>query len=332
MITKIRADKRNICTSRVLLWKHLFVIVFCGFMGITVIAAPSDELTPIIPPPKGLSVSGLPETYYPNTLYEKINGQAELYLSVGFVELKSQWYELEEDTSKFIEVNIYNMGSLLNAFSVYSQQHRSDAEKFNITQFAYLTQGAIFFVHGSYYVEILPTDFSDTMPALTAQLAEKFIKETHVEETHIKEIDFFPHENMDKGSITLIPKDVFGMERLDRVFTATYTLRDSQLTVFISDRKKPKEAQSLVDKIHRHFMSLGGNDVRTEADIKGVRMLEVMGNYELVFSIGPYIVGVHEAKTKLEAEKMGETLRNFLNEKFKQLMSIHPTYNINMKL
>lgn len=311
-----REDKRNRGRLQALLCKCLVAIVFCGFVWGSAIAVPANDATPLIPLPDGILAADPPETYNAETLYEKINGQAELYLSAGFVELKSQWYESKDDTSKWIEVNIYHMGSLVNAFSVYGQQRRSDAKQLNITQFAYATPGAIFFVHGPYYVEILSSDFSAAMTTLMTQLAERFIKETPVEAMHIKELQLFPPENMEMGSIAMVPKDAFGMEGLAKVFTAAYTFNGSPLTVYISDRGEPKAAQSLVDEIRRHFKEFGGTDIQPDVDIQGAWMLDVMGSYELVFSIGPYLVGVHEAKSKLEAERMGHTLRRYIMENY----------------
>ncbi len=94
-------------------------------------------------------------------LYQKINGQAELYLSAGFVSLESQWYEAVDDADSIIEVNLYHMGGLMNAFSVFSLQRRDTAQTIDVTPFAYQTDNTIYMVHGPYYVEIL-----STMPAV----------------------------------------------------------------------------------------------------------------------------------------------------------------------
>ena len=73
----------------------------------------------IVPVPKGLKPLNPPEAFTPDNLWEKINGQAEMYLSAGFVSLQSQWFVESEDPASIIELNIYNMGDGLNAFSVY---------------------------------------------------------------------------------------------------------------------------------------------------------------------------------------------------------------------
>ena len=302
-------------TVKVLVGMGCLAMLFFGFMSMANFPVSANDSSPAIRPPRGLSISGPAEVYTPDTLYEKINGQAEHYLSAGFLELNSQWYEWAGDAGKMIEMNVFNMGSLLNAFSVYSQQLRHDAQKINIAQFAYQTQSAVFLVHGSFYVEILPSEFSDPMSDLAKQLAEQFIKATRVEDVFIKELDYFPPENLDKDSITIIAKDAFGMNHLDNVFMATYTFDGYQLTAYLADRQLPMEAKRLVNEVHGHFMGFGGSDVTPDLSIEGARMIMVMDNYELIFSIGPYLVGIHEASTRKQAEKLGERMYKSLQER-----------------
>ena len=80
----------------------------------------------IIAPISGLKAFDQPESYGPDTLWEKINGQAEFYLPAGFKSLESQLYVVADNAEMYIEVNIFDMGSPLNAFSVFSQQQRDD--------------------------------------------------------------------------------------------------------------------------------------------------------------------------------------------------------------
>jgi hypothetical protein len=240
-----------------------------------------------------------------------------MYLSSGFVELKSQWFDWVDDTGKMIEMNVYHMGSLLNAFSVYSQQRRQDARKLNLAQFAYQTQSAVFLVHGAFYVEILPSEFSTGMTDLAKQLAEKFITTNRVQDVYIKELEYFPPENLVEGRITIISKNAFGMSHLDNVFMGMYTLDGVQLTAYISDRKSPSAAEQRVKAVYGHFMGFDGSDVKPYVNIEGARMVAVMDNYELIFSIGPYLVGVHEAGTRKHAEKMGERMHRYLQERLK---------------
>jgi hypothetical protein len=68
-----------------------------------------------------------PERFGPDTLYEKINGRADLYLSSGFVSLNTQRFAMDSTAGAWVEVFVYDMATPENAFSVFSMQRREGA-------------------------------------------------------------------------------------------------------------------------------------------------------------------------------------------------------------
>ena len=145
-------------------------------------------------------------------------------------------------------------------------------------------------------------------------LAQNFIKNTHVDTKSIKGLEFFPKENLDQESISLIAKNAFGFDGLDRVFTATYNIDGSKVTAFISKRKTPQEAKYLAIDFHKHFITFGGKDIKPDVVIKDAKMVEIMDTFEIMFSLNSYLAGVHEASTKQEAEAMAEVLASKMQE------------------
>ncbi len=81
----------------------------------------------IIPLPPGMVPLTSPEIFDPQTLSDKINGKAELYLSAGFVGLASQRFKDKAGSNLWMEAYIYDMGNGQNAFSVFSAQRREGA-------------------------------------------------------------------------------------------------------------------------------------------------------------------------------------------------------------
>jgi hypothetical protein len=276
--------------------------------------AQSDDIPDVIAPPHGFKKSGPPEVYSPQTLYRKINGQAELYLSAGFVALKSQWYESLEEADAMIEVNVYHMGSLFNAFSVFSMQQRADARPTGLASFSYETGNAFYLVHGPYYVELVSSESPSAAIKRITSMAQQFILTTAVKAEEIKEIQLFPLENLVQGSISLISDDAFGFDCLDRVFTAEYTIGNGRAIAYISNRKAPDQAREMVGRLHAYFMNYGAKDIQANVAIEGARLVEVMDTFDLMFSIGEYLAGVHEASDQKQAEKIADMLAETLRE------------------
>jgi hypothetical protein len=276
--------------------------------------AQSGHIQTIAPLPPGLEPLNSPEVFDPDNLYEKINGQAELYLSAGFVSLKSQWFAEAKDSDSMFEVYIYHMGNGINAFSVYSVQRRGDIQKIDLAQFAYQTESSLYLVHGPYYLEIIAAAPSENILLKMTSLAQNFIKNTHVDTKAIKEFGFFPKENLDQNSLALIAKNAFGFNGLDRVFTATYNIDGSEVTAFISKRKTPQEAKDLAIAFHKHFIAFGGKDIKPGVAVKNIKMIEIMDTFDIMFSLNSYLAGVHEASTKVQAEEVAKALAQTLGE------------------
>ena len=88
-------------------------------------SAPNDSL-PTLPPE--LSPLSAPETFTADNLYDKVDGKADLYLTAGFVGLQCQRLALKATNDVWMEWFVYDMGTLPQAFSVFSLQRRAEAQ------------------------------------------------------------------------------------------------------------------------------------------------------------------------------------------------------------
>jgi hypothetical protein len=101
-----------------------------------------------------------PETYNAETLSDKIDGKAELYLAAGFSSLQTQRLAPDASNDAFLERYVYDMKRYRNAFAVFSNQRRPEREPLNLTPDAYRAANGLFMVHGHFYVEIIASDTS----------------------------------------------------------------------------------------------------------------------------------------------------------------------------
>ena len=144
--------------------------------------------------------------------------------------------------------------------------------------------------------------------------AADFIRQHPVRTQKIKEIELFPYQNLVKNSITLVPTDAFGHEQLDRVFTATYRLNQTEVTLFISHRENAAEAEKLAEAYHDFLVAYGGTSLPGQTGIKHARIVHIFDTYELVFSHGRFLAGIHEAGDRKAAEKMAGIFLQRLKE------------------
>ena len=261
-----------------------------------------------IPVPDGWKPLTHAEVFGPENLSDKIDGKAELYLSSGFQKLHCQRFAQDGDRQSWLEIFIYQMDGEREAFAVYSAQRRADARDIDLAQFAYRTPNAVFLVRGDRYIEIVAASDSEEASSGMLAFAQGVVGKEQKESGAVGEMALFPTEGLDAGSVALLAKDVFGFDRLDNVFTAAYALDGQTVTGYLSSRSAPEEASALADAYHRFLLENGGSDVRIAAQIPGVAAVEIFGVYDVMFTHGKILAGVHEAGDKAAAERLAVML------------------------
>ena len=279
--------------------------------GVSTISALAES---IIPLPPGLVPLSPPEAFDAQTLSDKINGKAELYLSAGFINLNSQRFKDNEGADFWVEVYVYDMGNGQNAFAVFSAQRREGAAPLDLTRYAYRTQNALFLVHGSYYIEIIASEATDLAFDPMKLLAENFVRNTAAQTVTIQEKDLFPVEGLVADSISLISADAFGFDRLNQIYTAEYELGQERLMAFLSRRQETRAAQDLAAAYQKFLETFGGQNIDVNLAIKDAKLMEILETYEVIFSCGPFMAGVREAASKEQAIALAVQLYQKLKE------------------
>ncbi|HEX5681290.1 MAG TPA: DUF6599 family protein [Desulfobacterales bacterium] len=276
-------------------------------------AAPAT-VEPILPLPEGMSLLTPAERFDRETLSDKIDGKAELYLSAGFIRLDSQRLALAGQPDLWVEVFIYDMGSFENAYAVFSAQRRADATMLDFAEFAYRAENALFFVHGPYYLELIASGTDDRLRTSMDALARALILSRTVAQATIAERDLFPKPGLVATSISLIPADAFGVADLDRVFTATYAIAGSEMTAFLSRRADPQAAAALAGAYVDFLKTYGGEVKASDEPVAGGAVVAILDMYEVVFAEGPFLAGVHEAPDRDKAVALAKELAAKLKE------------------
>ena len=276
-------------------------------------AAPATA-EPILPIPEGMSPLTPAERFDRETLSDKIDGKAELYLSAGFARLDCQRLALAGQPNLWVEVFIYDMGSFENAYAVFSAQRRADATMLDFAEFAYRAENALFFVHGPFYLEMIASGTDDRLRTSMDALARAFILSRPVAQATIAERDLFPKNGLVETSISLISADAFGVADLDRVFTATYSIADAEMTAFLSRRADPQAAAGLAGSYVDFLKAYGGEVQASNDPVPGAAVVAILDMYEVVFAEGPFLAGVHEAPDRDKAVVLAKELAAKLKE------------------
>jgi hypothetical protein len=277
-------------------------------------APPGTDSTPLIPAPAGVSVLTPAERFDRESLSDKIDGKAELYLSAGFLRLDSQRFALSGRPEAWMELFIYDMGSAQNAFAVFSAQRRADVAPLDIGDFAYRAGNALFIAHGHYYAELIASGEEEALAAALEGLAENFIRSRPVAAAAISERDLFPKAGLIADSIGLIAADAFGVAGLDQVFTAAYRRQAAEATAYFSRRADAAAAAEQVRSYAEFLTAYGGRRLAADDPVPGAVLIEILDTYMVFFAQGPYFAGVHEAEERELALELARDLAAALKE------------------
>ncbi len=121
---------------------------FCG--GVE--SVQGKEKVDLFPPLSGWKGPVAFQTFSPETLYEYINGAADLYLKYDFQELQVAEYHGTGKASLTIE--IYRHRTPTHAFGIYSQERNPQAQFLPLGVQGFREEGLLVFVSGNFYVKI----------------------------------------------------------------------------------------------------------------------------------------------------------------------------------
>jgi len=259
--------------------------------------SPAEILHDIQSP--GFKPSGPAETFNAETLSNKIDGRADLYLECGFVRLDTLRFAKENDPVVWFEVFLYEMGAPENAFAVYSIQRRKDGRDATLAPFAYTVENAIFFMHGKYYTEMVASEASDVLNEALLSSSQNLLQRHPPEAFSLPEMSLLPEDARLKESEKLFLKNAFGFEKFSRVLTAIYRQNEKEMMAFVTTRKGTGGARALAEEYRRFLVSLGGEERKVEETaVPGLIMIDMAGDIEVFFCAGDILAGIHAARDK----------------------------------
>jgi hypothetical protein len=209
---------------------------------------PGSELAGLVQPGDqfgSFKKAAEPEYYFPETLFDYIDGGAELFLAYGFVELMVTQFIEEGNPAHRVTLELYNMGSVENAFGVSKAEQGGNPHTLPGGAEGRLGNGMLQFYKGVFYVNIFLPPTSKAFPAVAEEIGKTI-------EGRIKgrfsRPDFFnllPLPDRRAGSEQYTNKDFLGQPFFTRIASAHYSQGEKTYTVFLSVTPDKEAAESL---------------------------------------------------------------------------------------
>jgi len=237
----------------------LFVYLIWGGVGLSRASAP-DLNAFAFPEVPGWRQSGEIQAFKPETLFEYINGGADLYLAYDFQELMVGEYSNEKKAS--VTVEIYHHKTPTDAFGIYSQERLPDANFLDIGVQAYIETNVLNFLAGPYYVKMSSFNTGSDDREILITFAQKVSAALGEKGALPSILSSFPEEGKKKNSEKFITKNFLGYSFLHSAFTADYEISGTKFKLFVIGGLEPDECRVMIQK----YLHETGNPAKDAAE------------------------------------------------------------------
>jgi hypothetical protein len=261
----------------------------------------SAELEKMLPSTgfsKGWAMNGKSTTYTKETLYTYIDGEAELYMPYGFSTLVSVLYTKQGDSGAALVVDIFQMGSIIDAFGIYSYYRNPDAEKISIGGGGFIDESQLMFYKDRYFVRLSASGDNpegDVFISCAQAVANKIPGKSAPPD----ELALLKVPGIVSGTEKYTAQSVLGYAFFKKGLTADGALSGQPIKAFIILDKSVKDATETFNKYFSYLKEKGGKPQLNKGTKGAVTLVGRDPLYKgvLVRRSGGYVFGITNLNT-----------------------------------
>jgi hypothetical protein len=254
----------------------------------------ADSLESLLPEVKGMGITESPQNYYPETLFEYIDGAAEIYLAYDFRQLIVAQYK-KADAPDSLTVEIYDMGNPKNSFGIYSAERYPDNRFIPVGTQGYIEEDALNFLVGNYYVKLLCYDCGEKAEGMLTAFSENIADKVGDAGKFPALLDSFPKEGMLPNTEKFILRNVMGYRFMHDGYVANYKTKDLAFDCFLVEGDSPEDAR---DMLEQYLKAKGAAAVQKISS--GYRIKDRYYHNIYLARVGRYLCGVMKVEDGFE--------------------------------
>ena len=265
-----------------LLLSEMIAIVHCDRNNSRVNLSPKNYL-----PDKidiiDLSKASDVRTFTGESLFEYINGGAEIYHLYNFVDVATVDYKADKTE---IVADIYRFDSSINAYGLYTMFRPDNPEFVRLGIEGFKSETNLDFVKGNYVVRLISYDSSDNSTQNILSLAKELDKIIPGTTSQPEMFSFFPKENKIEFTDRYQTESFLGQIFLTNAYSQLYMLDNDTLTLFMTEDETGEKFQQ--------WSKLADLTDVTKSSIKDIPYDNVMLSDDSYY--GRYIAGLKKGK------------------------------------
>jgi hypothetical protein len=194
--------------------------------------------------------------FYSSDLYRYMDGGADIYLKYGLVAMAHGEYKR---AGVDMTVDVFDMGSPLQAFGIYSAERSPEYHFIDIGAEGYSSESTLNFLQGRYYVRL--SAFGDGAATALDNFAHAISRSIGGNRPLPGLLDMLPRENRVARSEKYVVQAPAGHDFLAPALTASYRFDGQATTLVISLAADAGEAERRVEKLRQYYSQSGGDAI-----------------------------------------------------------------------
>jgi hypothetical protein len=257
--------------------------------------------------------------YDTKTIFDYIDGAAELYLAYGFAKVASAEYKNGQTS---IMIDVYDMAIPENAFGVYSLNRYQEANYVSIGNEGILTDANLDFWKGNYYCKVYSFDPSEEYQKTVSEFGSKLasrIQDVGEEPAILKKLPqnglipktakFFTRK-LGLDNIHFVSEDdLFSLTGNTKGVVADYTLNEGRFPLFIIEYPSQQKADLAFEAYTKYLNETSKAVPLEEASDGKAKMFESEGKFTFVSLKGQTLLGFWD----VESQEVAKSALQYIN-------------------
>lgn len=252
--------------------------------------------------------------YNSDTLFDHINGEAELYFPYGFDMLATATYLNKKDPEVWVVVDVYRMDSLLNAFGIYSNYRKADAAGVVIGAEGFVSSSQLMFYQDRYFVRIQVTGAASLEQDLFVACGRTVSRNLPTNAGSPRELEVLTGmPGVVTKSERYLAQSLLGYAFFNRGMITDFMLGGERVQVFVVFENSTEAARKAFDD-YRSYLKTEGQEINVIGTTDRISLTAVDPLYRGVFveQSGPYLIGAIRMKEASIGKPIVEQMRERL--------------------
>ena len=292
----------------------IILCMLCAFGTVCAEESPMEKVLPALSCAEGWVMEEQVTLYTKDTLFERINGESELYFPYGFEVLASARYANRQNPQVAIEVDVYKMGSLLDAFGIYANYRRADDSVVKIGAGGFMSPAQLLFYQDRYFVKLQVSGALSAEEEVFLSCGNAVSQNLPRNVNQPKELAYFMISAVKRGSERYISQSLLGYAFFRRGLIADAVLEDEPLKVFMVTEESVSAARKAFDHYHA-YLKASGQEVKVNDTPDKTSLTAVDPLYHNIYveHSGRYLIGAVNIKNLSQGKQLVEQMRRRMN-------------------